>query len=141
MYQLEPGLIHDEHIRRARHAYYGALAYVDDCFGEMVRTLEETGLAENTVVMVIADHGEMLGERDLWYKMNFFENAVRVPFIVHNPRASRPVGSAKASRWWICCLRLSSLPAAKIAKRRLSLRWMATVWCRIYRGYPGRTGR
>lgn len=85
MYQLEPGLIHDEHIRRARHAYYGALAYVDDCFGEMVRTLEETGLAENTVVVVIADHGEMLGERDLWYKMNFFENAVRVPLIVHNP--------------------------------------------------------
>lgn len=90
MYQLEEGLITDEHIRRARHAYYGAMAYVDDCFGEVVRTLEETGLAENTVVMVIADHGEMLGERDLWYKMTFFENAVRIPFIVHNPKRFAP---------------------------------------------------
>ncbi|WP_312671086.1 choline-sulfatase [Pseudescherichia sp.] len=90
MYQLEEGLITDDHIRRARHAYYGAMAYVDDCFGEVVRTLEETGLAENTVVMVIADHGEMLGERDLWYKMTFFENAVRIPFIVHNPKRFAP---------------------------------------------------
>lgn len=90
MYQLEDGLITDDHIRRARHAYYGAMAYVDDCFGEVVRTLEETGLAENTVVMVIADHGEMLGERDLWYKMTFFENAVRIPFIVHNPKRFAP---------------------------------------------------
>lgn len=86
MYQLEEGLVTDDHIRRARHAYYGAMAYVDDCFGEVVRTLEETGLAEETIVMVIADHGEMLGERDLWYKMSFFENAVRIPFIVHNPK-------------------------------------------------------
>nr|WP_318382653.1 choline-sulfatase [uncultured Enterobacter sp.] len=86
MYQLDEAQITDDHIRRARHAYYGAMAYVDDCFGEVVRTLEETGLAENTIVMVIADHGEMLGERDLWYKMTFFENAVRIPFIVHNPK-------------------------------------------------------
>ncbi len=71
MYQLEEGLLSDEHIRRARHAYYGALAYVDDCFGEMIATLQETGTAENTVVLVVADHGEMLGERDLWYKMTF----------------------------------------------------------------------
>lgn len=90
MYQLEEGLLNDEHIRRARHAYYGALAYVDDCFGEVVKTLEETGLAEDTIVMVIADHGEMLGERDLWYKMTFFENAVRIPFIVHNPKRFSP---------------------------------------------------
>ena len=90
MYQLEEGLLNDEHIRRARHAYYGALAYVDDCFGEVVKTLEETGLADDTIVMVIADHGEMLGERGLWYKMTFFENAVRIPLIVHNPKRFSP---------------------------------------------------
>lgn len=90
MYQLEEGVLSEEHIRRARHAYYGALAYVDDCFGEIVNTLEETGLCEDTVVMVIADHGEMLGERGLWYKMTFFENAVRIPLIVHNPKRFSP---------------------------------------------------
>lgn len=90
MYQLDDGLLSDEQIRRARHAYYGSIAYVDDCFGEVVRTLEETGQAENTVVFVIADHGEMLGERGLWYKMTFFEGAVRVPLIVHNPKRFAP---------------------------------------------------
>lgn len=90
MYQLEEGQLTEEHIRRARHAYYGALAYVDDGFGEVIRTLEETGLAENTIVFVIADHGEMLGERGLWYKMTFFEGASRVPMIVHNPKRFAP---------------------------------------------------
>ncbi|TCV94288.1 choline-sulfatase [Biostraticola tofi] len=86
MYQLEEGMLSDQQIRRARHAYYGAMAYVDDCFGEVIKTLEETGLAEDTVVFVVADHGEMLGERGLWYKMTFFEGATRIPFIVHNPK-------------------------------------------------------
>ena len=66
------------------------MAYVDDCFGEVIRTLEETGLAEDTIVFVVADHGEMLGERGLWYKMTFFEGAVRIPFIVHNPKRFAP---------------------------------------------------
>lgn len=90
MYQLEEGLLSDAQIRRARHAYYGAMAYVDDCFGKVIRTLEETGLAEDTIVFVVADHGEMLGERGLWYKMTFFEGAVRIPFIVHNPKRFAP---------------------------------------------------
>ncbi|CAM3695990.1 choline-sulfatase [Rahnella victoriana] len=90
MYQLEEGLLSDAQIRRARHAYYGSIAYVDDCFGEVIRTLEDTGLSEDTVVFVIADHGEMLGERGLWYKMTFFEGAVRVPLIVHNPKRFTP---------------------------------------------------
>jgi choline-sulfatase len=90
MYQLEEGLLSEQHIRQARHAYYGALAYVDDCFGEIVHTLEETGLAEETIVIVLADHGEMLGERNLWYKMTFFENAVRIPLIIHSPQRFAP---------------------------------------------------
>ena len=96
MYQSEEGLLSEEQIKRARHAYYGALAYVDDCFGEVLRTLEETGLADNTVVFVISDHGEMLGERGLWYKMSFFENAARIPLIVHSPSRFAP-GRIKAS--------------------------------------------
>src|SRR5204862_238528 len=43
------------------------------------------GLDANTVIMVLADHGDMLGERGLWYKMSFFENACRIPLIVHAP--------------------------------------------------------
>jgi len=90
MYQLTDGLLDPQQIRRARHAYYGALAYVDDQFGAVRETLEATGLADNTILMLISDHGEMLGERGLWYKMNFFEGAARVPMIIHAPARFPP---------------------------------------------------
>ncbi|MBS0374150.1 MAG: choline-sulfatase [Proteobacteria bacterium] len=84
-------------IRAARRAYYGAISYVDDQVGALLATLEQARLASNTVVLLIADHGDMLGERDLWYKMSFFEPACRIPLIVHAPgrfRARRVRGSA-----------------------------------------------
>jgi choline-sulfatase len=77
-------------VRAARRAYYGALSYVDDQVGTLLSTLEEAGFAGNTVVMLFADHGDMLGERGLWYKMSFFEPACRIPLIVHAPGRFAP---------------------------------------------------
>ncbi|WP_394788123.1 choline-sulfatase [Rhodoferax sp.] len=76
--------------RDARHAYYGAVSYVDEQIGKIRRTLEQTGQADNTIIVLISDHGDMLGERGLWYKMNFFENACRVPLIVYAPDRFQP---------------------------------------------------
>ncbi|HXZ06722.1 MAG TPA: choline-sulfatase [Paraburkholderia sp.] len=75
----------EQQVRNARHAYYGALSYVDAQFGAILDALNDTGMAEDTIVIVTSDHGEMLGERGLWYKMTFFEGGVRVPLIVHAP--------------------------------------------------------
>ncbi|CAN5455633.1 choline-sulfatase [soil metagenome] len=75
----------DDQVLAARRAYYGACAFVDDKIGQILTVLRETRLDENTIVMVIADHGEMLGERGLWFKMNFFEPACRIPMIIHAP--------------------------------------------------------
>ncbi len=77
-------------VRAARRAYYGSVSYVDDQFGMLMQTLREAALAENTVVLVLADHGDMLGERGLWYKMSFFEPACRIPLIVHAPGRFAP---------------------------------------------------
>lgn len=75
----------DEQVRNARHAYYGAVSFVDDQIGAVLDALQQTGQADNTIILLLADHGDMLGERGLWYKMNFFEGASRVPLIVHAP--------------------------------------------------------
>lgn len=85
-----------QQIRNARHAYYGAVSYVDAQFGAVLDALRSSGLAENTVIVVTSDHGDMLGERGLWYKMTFFENASRVPLIVHAPQrfAARRVNAS-----------------------------------------------
>jgi choline-sulfatase len=49
--------------------------------------LQRSGMADRTTVLFCADHGEMLGERGLWYKMSFFEQSARVPLIVRVPGA------------------------------------------------------
>jgi choline-sulfatase len=76
--------------RPARRAYYGAVSYVDDQVGVLLSALADAGFADNTIVLVLADHGDMLGERGLWYKMSFFEPACRIPLIVHAPQRFAP---------------------------------------------------
>jgi choline-sulfatase len=78
--------ITEEHVRNARRAYYGNVSYVDDWTANLLGTLEALGLSDDTVVIALADHGDMLGERGLWYKMNFFEGSARIPLIVHAPK-------------------------------------------------------
>ena len=78
-----------EQVRRARHAYYGAIAFCDAQLGRLLDALDAAGL-DDTVVMFLGDHGEMLGERGLWYKMSFFEGAARVPLVVAAPGLFEP---------------------------------------------------
>ena len=77
-------------VQAARRAYCGAVSYVDDQIGAMLGALRDAQLDRNTVVLVLADHGDMLGERGLWYKMNFFEPASRIPLIVWAPGRFNP---------------------------------------------------
>jgi choline-sulfatase len=79
-----------EQVRRARHAYYGMVSYVDEKIGRILDVLKETGLDDNTVVVFCGDHGEMLGERGMWFKQSFYESSVRVPLIVSMPKRFAP---------------------------------------------------
>jgi choline-sulfatase len=89
----------DEHdvtpdrLRDARHAYYAMTSYIDDKLGALMATLEAVGLAEDTIVIFTSDHGEMLGERGMWFKMCLFEGSVRVPLIIAGP--GWPAGAAR----------------------------------------------
>jgi choline-sulfatase len=75
----------DDVVMNARRAHYASISYVDDKLGQLLEALDTVGLREDTVVIFMADHGEMLGERGLWYKMSFFEPSVTVPLIVSAP--------------------------------------------------------
>jgi choline-sulfatase len=83
-------------IRDARRAYFGACSYIDSNVGKLLQTLEDTGLADDTIIVFSGDHGDMLGERGLWYKMNWFEMAARVPLLVCAPNQFSP-GRVSAS--------------------------------------------
>ncbi|WP_275546490.1 MULTISPECIES: choline-sulfatase [unclassified Pseudomonas] len=75
----------EDKVRDARRAYFGACSYIDDNIGKLLKTLEECGLAGDTLIVFSGDHGDMLGERGLWYKMHWFEMSARVPLLVHAP--------------------------------------------------------
>ncbi|MEL0132499.1 MAG: choline-sulfatase [Rhodobiaceae bacterium] len=79
----------EEHLRKTRHAYFAMISYIDEKIGKLLDQLEETGLRDDTVVIFTSDHGEMLGERGMWFKQCFWEWSARVPLIVSAPNGRR----------------------------------------------------
>ena len=76
----------EEQTARGRAAYYGLVTFADERIGQVLDALERSGQAENTVVVYVADHGEMMGEHGLWWKCTYYEGSSRVPFIVSWPK-------------------------------------------------------
>ena len=72
----------DTHVRTAIAAYYGMVSFLDDNIGRLLRTLAETGLEDDTLVIYTSDHGDNLGTRTFWGKSNMYEEAVGVPLIM-----------------------------------------------------------
>ena len=75
----------ENEVRAARRAYYANTSYFDAKVGEIVKALEEAQLIDDTIVIVTSDHGDLLGERGLWYKMSFLEHSARIPLIMAGP--------------------------------------------------------
>ncbi|UWP92865.1 choline-sulfatase [Aliiroseovarius crassostreae] len=75
--------ITEENIRRSRRAYFANISYLDDKLGEMMDILEAT--RQEAIIVFVSDHGDMLGERGLWFKMNFYEGSARVPLMISAP--------------------------------------------------------
>ncbi|TIM01601.1 MAG: DUF229 domain-containing protein, partial [Mesorhizobium sp.] len=71
-----------EQIRRARRGYFASISYLDDKVGELLSVLERTRMLDDTIILFCSDHGDMLGERGLWFKMCFFEGSARVPLMI-----------------------------------------------------------
>jgi len=75
--------ITNEDIRRSRRAYFANISYLDDKIGDILDTLERT--RQEAVILFVSDHGDMLGERGLWFKMSFYEGSSRVPMMLCAP--------------------------------------------------------
>jgi len=72
--------ISEKDIKSSRRAYFANISYLDDKIGEILDTLKKTN--QEAVIIFVSDHGDMLGERGLWFKMSFFENSSRVPLMI-----------------------------------------------------------
>ncbi|MCS6763498.1 MAG: choline-sulfatase [Candidatus Protistobacter heckmanni] len=85
MFRCDEHKVTSEHIRTARHAYYAMISYVDAQVGRLLDALEAMDLSESTAIIFTSDHGDMLGERGLWYKWVHYESAVRILLLISLP--------------------------------------------------------
>jgi choline-sulfatase len=75
----------DDEIMRSRTAYWGLVTRTDALVGQLLEALRRNGFEDNTMVIYSTDHGEHVGEHDLWWKTTFYEESARVPAIVSWP--------------------------------------------------------
>lgn len=76
----DPRLLH-----RARAGYYGHMSHIDAQINRLFEVLAETGVADDTVICMVADHGELLGDHRLFRKSLPYEGSARIPFILSGP--------------------------------------------------------
>ncbi|MEF2071869.1 choline-sulfatase [Consotaella aegiceratis] len=90
--------ITEDDIRNSRRAYFANISYIDDKIGEVLEALDATEQTDDTIVVFLSDHGDMLGEHGLWFKMSFLDGSARVPLMIASPdlppgRIDTPVSS------------------------------------------------
>ena len=77
--------IPEDYSRVLRRAYYSCVSFTDTNIGKVIDELEKLGLANNTIIVLWADHGWQLGEHNHWCKHTNFEDATHVPFMIRVP--------------------------------------------------------
>ena len=92
--------ISERMIERSRRAYFANISYLDEKIGEILTVLESTGQCAN--IVFLSDHGDMLGERGLWFKMSFFEGSARVPLMIRSPEMAPGCVQAPVSTIDVC---------------------------------------
>ena len=81
----ETGFLSDESTRQLIHGYYASVSYVDFLIGQIMNQLDVLGLRENTIVLLVSDHGWKLGDYGDWCKHSPMEIDNRVPLIISAP--------------------------------------------------------
>ncbi len=75
-----------EQVRHSRQGYYGSISFIDEQIGRILETLEERGMLDNTLILMTADHGDMMGDHHLWRKSYAYEGSARIPMLMRWPK-------------------------------------------------------
>jgi iduronate 2-sulfatase len=91
----ENGPVGTELKRQLIHGYYASTSFVDVQIGKVVAELDRLGIADNTIIVLWGDHGFHLGDLGIWTKHTNFEQATRIPILIHAPGITTPGSSTK----------------------------------------------
>ncbi len=72
-------------VRQSRAGYYGSASHVDEQVGRILEALDRRGMLDSTLILMAADHGDMLGDQHLWRKSYAYEASARIPMLVRWP--------------------------------------------------------
>lgn len=111
------GTLPDDLQRTLIHGYHAATSYMDAQLGRVLDTLDQTGLAKNTIIVLWGDHGWHLGDHGIWCKHTNYEQAARIPVIVSVPgtdtRGATSAGLIESVDIYPTLCELAGLPAPK----------------------------
>ncbi len=79
------GIINKKALKRAKAAYYGSITHIDHQIGRFLIALSEYGEMNNTIFLFVSDHGDMIGDHNLFRKAIPYEGSARVPFFIYDP--------------------------------------------------------
>ncbi len=83
---LRPNVVQEEKFKKQLAGYYAHIAALDKSMGDLLKTLEALGVAEDTIVVFTSDHGDMLGSQDNERKQRPWDESIRVPFLLRYPK-------------------------------------------------------
>jgi len=80
-----------ERVPYNRTQYYGEVSFIDDSIGRIMEALDRNGVTDNTIVLFIADHGDLIGDHDMYYKgLQHYRGCANLPFLVSFPGRVKP---------------------------------------------------
>ena len=80
----------EEGLKRFTQAYLACVTAVDDNIGQVLRAVNNSDLKDNTIVVIVSDHGWTMGEKEHVYKNSLWEESTRVPMLIRAPGKSKP---------------------------------------------------
>lgn len=86
-----------EYIDNSRRHYYAAITFIDEQIGHLIEALKKNGMYENTLIIFTSDHGDMMGDHNMWRKTYAYEGSAAIPMIIKVP-ASMPVSKPKGTQ-------------------------------------------
>lgn len=81
------GIYPEDEIKMSLKAYSGAISFIDEQIGRIISVLKESGNYENTLIVYLSDHGDMMGDQNMWRKCRAYEPSSRIPMILRWPES------------------------------------------------------
>ncbi|MGM9802918.1 MAG: arylsulfatase [Muribaculaceae bacterium] len=90
------GQFSPEYVDNSRRHYYAAITFIDEQVGRLIEALKRKGMYDNTLIIFTSDHGDMMGDHNMWRKTYAYEGSAAIPMILKVPSAmkvAKPRGS------------------------------------------------